>query len=68
MASCRSFLICAEKDMGRVEAEGEVVEEEEPLHLEAAEISLNYVVGFTLNHTMKLEGIYRQGSEGNCGG
>ncbi|KAI0511412.1 hypothetical protein KFK09_012046 [Dendrobium nobile] len=48
--------ICDKEKIDEVEVEGEVVEEEEPLYLEVAEVLLNFVVGFISNHTMKMRG------------
>ncbi|KAL0927813.1 hypothetical protein M5K25_002024 [Dendrobium thyrsiflorum] len=41
------------EEEGERELEGEV---EDKLHLDLAEVSLNSVVGFTTNHTMKVKG------------
>ena len=51
--SLQVLTVCDEEESGR-EAEKEDVEEQERPHLDVAEVSLNSVVGFTPNHTMKI--------------
>lgn len=48
-----------EEDDGEEEAKGGNAEEEH-LHLDMVEVSLNSVVGFTPNHTMKVKGQLRK--------
>ena len=53
--SLHVLTVCDEEEGGG-EAEEEEVEEQERPHLDVAEVSLNSVVGFTLNHKMKIRG------------
>ncbi|KAL9409373.1 hypothetical protein AB3S75_047713 [Citrus x aurantiifolia] len=53
--SLQVLTMCDEEESGG-EAEEEEVEEQERPHLDVVEVSLNSVVGFTPNHTMKING------------
>lgn len=46
--------MCDEEEGGEEAEEEEVVEEEHP-HLDVAKVSLNLVVGFAPNNTMKIK-------------
>ncbi|KAI0529224.1 hypothetical protein KFK09_001771 [Dendrobium nobile] len=48
--------VCGDEKAKEGGESGPVEEEEEKLHLDVSEVSLNYMVEFTQNHTMKLKG------------
>ncbi|PKU71793.1 hypothetical protein MA16_Dca008322 [Dendrobium catenatum] len=49
------LLVCEDEEDEEVGGSRSEVEEEEKLHLDVAEVSLNSVVGFTSSHTMKVK-------------